>query len=521
MRTILSATAALLVVLAASCKDGPTAPPPTQLPVPSLTGLSPDTARVGAANVRVRLLGSDFTGGSRIRWGDLEIRPTFLSSTELELVVEASLLKAAGTVSVAVQTSGTGGGTSNVLPFRIMSPVPVIHTLSSFGARAGGGGFTLSVYGEGFTEGSTVRVNGALRPTTFATHSTLNVAISAAELVSPGALAIEVVNPGPVERVSSSRTVTVRRTGTSTATVLRTSHYGQELAWSSHTQRLYMAPYEFDGPDRGRVIALNPHDAAVTDSLFVASLVTRLAASDDGRLLYVLADTQRVIRRVALETFTPGQEWRAPPGSFGWSDIAAVPGAPDRVAVSEAIPAPLGVEVAVKVFDDGGVRGVDTRLSTVATSLGAPGLPSRVFLYSWHDRFAAVATIGVTPSGTTLTRQTGSPFPRPLLSVTGGGGRLYAAGGTVIDGETHAALANLPVQAWGVAVDLQTGRAFYLEVGGIRVFDINDFAELGFIPTPTDEIVNPRPLVRWGTDGLAFLRSGGELVILRSPLAGD
>ena len=72
-----------------------------------------------------------------------------------------------------------------------------------------------------------------------------------------------------------------------------------------------------------------------------------------------------------------------------------------------------------------------------------------------------------------------------------------------------------------MAVDAALGRAYILTEGGIAVYDVNNFQHLGTIGIPTvsfdhPALVNTR-LVRWGTDGLAFLDQT-RLIIVRSPI---
>ncbi|MGI9064809.1 MAG: hypothetical protein ACR2HX_00155 [Pyrinomonadaceae bacterium] len=73
--------------------------------------------------------------------------------------------------------------------------VPIVSTLSPFGAQAGGAAFTLNVSGENFADGSVVRWNGEDRPTTFSSSSQLRASISSADIANPGTAWVMVFNP--------------------------------------------------------------------------------------------------------------------------------------------------------------------------------------------------------------------------------------------------------------------------------------------------------------------------------------
>ena len=76
-------------------------------------------------------------------------------------------------------------------------PVPILSSLAPTSATVGGSGFTLTVNGTNFVNGSVVRWNGADRGTTFVNATQLTAAIPAGDLTAAGTAQVTVFNPAP------------------------------------------------------------------------------------------------------------------------------------------------------------------------------------------------------------------------------------------------------------------------------------------------------------------------------------
>jgi len=74
--------------------------------------------------------------------------------------------------------------------------VPQLTDMAPTGATAGSSGFVLTVNGWNFSSGSTVRWNGADRPTTFVSSTQLRATIFAADVASAGTATVTVFNSG-------------------------------------------------------------------------------------------------------------------------------------------------------------------------------------------------------------------------------------------------------------------------------------------------------------------------------------
>jgi|GEM_PF-3967980 len=105
---------------------------------------------------------------------------------------------AAGAYSVTALYN-TGG--SNTLSLTVggpsSNPVPSAGALVPSSANAGSGGFTLTVQGSNFVNGSVVRWNGASLATTYLNATTLEAAVPGANIASAGSAQVTVFNPTP------------------------------------------------------------------------------------------------------------------------------------------------------------------------------------------------------------------------------------------------------------------------------------------------------------------------------------
>ena len=89
------------------------------------------------------------------------------------------------------------------------NPLPVLTSLSPSSATVGGAGFTLTVTGSHFVNGSQIRWNGAARPTTFISSGQLQAVIPASDIGATGTFSVTVVNPAPVGGTSNALPFTI------------------------------------------------------------------------------------------------------------------------------------------------------------------------------------------------------------------------------------------------------------------------------------------------------------------------
>lgn len=223
-------------------------------PAPSIVSLSPPSLPVGSSIHTLTISGSGFTSGSTVTFNGISHTPTFISSSQLTIVLTASDIATAGLFPVVVTNPAPGGGSSNSANFTITSGTATI-TISPTSVSLGEGGsqiFTATVSGGGGvnwsiqegSSGGTIVVSGLSEippngtpPNTYTanyfapnTSGTFHVVASSTADSSLRATAtVSVTAPASGVTLSPSQ-VTVPEGGVQTFTALASS--GGGVTWS-------------------------------------------------------------------------------------------------------------------------------------------------------------------------------------------------------------------------------------------------------------------------------------------------
>ena len=175
----------------------PSAAPATN-PVPEVVGLSPSQAAVGELDFSITVIGSGFVQGSTVLWNGQNRDTGYISSAMLTATVRAADVATAGTAFVSVTSPAPGGGQSPTAGvFTIANPAPVTASIDPVRVWAGGGPFTVSVTGSGFTQTSVVQVAGVDVTTTFVSPEEVQALVPATAIAHAGSVSVRVFTPGP------------------------------------------------------------------------------------------------------------------------------------------------------------------------------------------------------------------------------------------------------------------------------------------------------------------------------------
>ncbi len=147
---------------------------PVNTPVPAITNLSPGSATAEGAPFTLMVNGAGFLSGATVLWNGLALNTIFVSGTQLTAPVPASLIAAAGSVSITV--TDPGGSASSATTFSIAGPTLTITTTTLPGgavnaAYAGakllaqGGTVPYNWTATGLPPGLTLSAGGALSGT--------------------------------------------------------------------------------------------------------------------------------------------------------------------------------------------------------------------------------------------------------------------------------------------------------------------------------------------------------------------
>jgi hypothetical protein len=166
---------------------------------------------------------------------------------------------------------------------------PSVRALTPASAIAGGGGFTLTVDGAGFVNGSVIQWDGVGRPTTFVSSTRLTAGINASDIAATGAHQITVANPGPGGAVSNAVALNVNNPLPSVEAIAPASAFAG-----------------------GEALTLTVNGAG-----FNAGSVVRLAGSDERATGFV-SPTQLTVTLTRADI--------AAPGSFNVNVVNPAPG---------------------------------------------------------------------------------------------------------------------------------------------------------------------------------------------------
>ncbi len=166
-------------------------------PVPSAPTFSVANLTAGTANLTLMLTGSNYRPNSVVKVNGQDRTTTFVSGTQLTVVLLASDVVVGSTLKFTIFTPTPGGGTSPEASLAVNNPTPSIVNLNPPTTFNSLPAFDLTVNGTGFNTASIVRWNGSDRATTFVSNTRLTAKITAADIANVGTAAITVFNPTP------------------------------------------------------------------------------------------------------------------------------------------------------------------------------------------------------------------------------------------------------------------------------------------------------------------------------------
>ena len=493
-----------------------------QQPAPVLTSLSHTQINAGQEGFTLGVTGTGFTSASVVRFNGAPRATTRTAEGTLQAVLLEGDLRTAGTFSITVVNPAPGGGTSNALTLTLVNGAPQITLLPSRGASAGRSGFTLYVHGQGFVAGSVVNWNGSPRATQYISGTRLAATISSADVAQPGVAQVTVVNPAPSGGASSAVTMTVRQLGSSAATSQQLALAARDIAWDASAARFYASVVGSVVPWGNSVVAINPTTMTITADAFVGSEPGKLAISHNNQYLYVGLNGANAVRRVSIPSLTPGLQWSVGAGQVA-GDMAVVPGFPLSVAVSRQSPGYSPPLNGVTVYDDGVARPTSSPGHTGGNRIEFLDSPSMLYGYNNAHTGFEFFRISIDASGARHVSENGGLISGFYTDIVGAAGRIYGTDGSVVDAEQRTRIGSFATSATALAVDPDLGRAYMIVGSELRIYDLNTFQHLATLTVPSLSFDHPAlvstRLLRWGTDGLAFIDQT-RFFTVRSPIIG-
>jgi hypothetical protein len=198
---------------------------PNATPIPHIDSLNPQTVVAGSSSAVITVRGENFVSTSEAIVNGITCIGTagcttaIASSTSIFVDLGTALVANGGTLDVSILNppapppAPPNGGNSNTLPLSVVNPIPAITTLSPVAAVAGGTStVNLTVTGSSLVTSSVIEINGALRPTTVASPTSLTTQLTQGDLAAGGVDQVQVFNPAPAGGTSNILTFAVNPT---------------------------------------------------------------------------------------------------------------------------------------------------------------------------------------------------------------------------------------------------------------------------------------------------------------------
>jgi len=514
-------------------------------PVPVISSLAPSTMLVGATSLTITVTGTGFVPATVIDVNGSARTTTYVSGTQVSVALTAGDVAAASSLSLTAVNATPGGGTSAAAPLTVNNPVsntnPTAPALTSISPNAGpiNTPSTVTLTGTGFTDSSTVAMNGTNVAAVVISATELTVDIPASSVALPGNVNFTVTTPGS--------------SGGTTASLPYTAYIAipnNAMALNPVNGLLYVSvPSSAGAPYGNSVVPVDPETGAIGTPIAVGSEPDQLAISSDGTTLWVGLDGASAVREVNLTTGVPGMQF-----SFGDNGgiyaypslvhaIAVLPGSPNSIVVSSALNQYTYEDMLV-IYDSGAARANTVDLSTLSSLPAIFVSPTKAEVYA-TSFYSGYQVLSYNSSG--LQNLAGNTGTENFSAVYGtavqvDNGVAYLDSGVALNAETGALLGTFYSSGTTVATgpmvsDSSLGKLFILEntssYGSSAAASIQAFNESDFTPSSSSTLQvngavsgsrygagnssatelngnNPiNTMVRWGADGLAFRAANG------------
>lgn len=294
-------------------------------------------------------------------------------------------------------------------------------------------------------------------------------------------------------------------------TVTEIDQITSDIAWNVAANRLFASVPNAQVYLGNSLLALNPSSGVFDAPIATSTEPDKLAVSANGQYVYAGLDADSSVQRVDVSNRVA--DLKFPTGYGNVNDMAVLPNNPHAVVAT--------VHTTLIVYDDG----VQRSNGVGPTEYNQPyflALTSPTNCYQTYP--TGFRRIGIDASGATLltdTRDTVVTYSD--WEIKYGAGRLFTPGGRVFDPVAGTNITTVPYSGL-VAPDETDSKVFYLAGSGsvwtLYALDITNLQVNGSV-TITNVSGSPTRLIRWGTDGLAFRTTGGQVFIIRTYLADD
>jgi hypothetical protein len=191
-------TALSLCLAACGGTNGNTTGVTAPVPTPAISAITPSTIPAGSSGaVQITITGSGFIATSVAQINGTILATTYVSATELQASIPASLIVAGMQLGIVVSNGNSSSANSPASLVSVLNPAPGLVSLTPTGVIAGSGPQTVTLTGTGFLPTTSIAANSAARTTTYASPTQVTVVLTAADLATAGAINLVATNAAP------------------------------------------------------------------------------------------------------------------------------------------------------------------------------------------------------------------------------------------------------------------------------------------------------------------------------------
>lgn len=456
----------------------------------------------------------DIAGGSPIvRWGASGLA---VAASQI-YIIDGSFVAPTG-------VSSTVGG--------YLAPSPTLASVTPISVAMGSADTQVTLTGRDFTQASQVTWNNQNLSIDSISDTQMVVTIPAAALSQPVASILTVSNgPGTGSSNAIGFTVVPNLGANAQMQVLDVS--GSDLAWDAARNLLYVSVPAGDPVAPNTIAVIDPVAAAIQQMIPVADQPSTIALSDDGSYLYAGFSGQAIVQQYSLPSFSLNLTIPMGAGVTGTVGtqgscafpvaIKVAPGSPQTIAVSEGMANSEPNSCLLAIYDNATARPNTLSYYTTGVEFSslAWGADANTLYGQVQNGISPQEIYGVAVSPSGLSPANG-------LNQGSFGLQVHFDPGTKLLYSDSGVITNPigPVQVGQfdsgegvlVATDSVLQRAFVLTSSNtfnsgqgaksytLNIYDLNTQALLKTIAIP-DVLGAPWRMVRWGTNGLAFVTS--------------
>ena len=402
---------------------------------------------------------------------------------------------------------------------------PSIFSLIPSSAVAGGPGVPLAVCGCNLTASTAVQWNGVAQPTSFVSSNQLNASVPSADIANVG---VDQVTVAAASEVSAPQTFFVGSTGGDGYAELVIDQQANDIVYDSVNQVIYLS-VPGDAPTNANTISvLSLATGQITSAPFAGSNPDALAISDDSQFLYAGIDGSASVQRFTLPGLAPDISYPLGSNSFFGPyyalDLQVAPGAPHTTAVALGVTGITTPAVGgIVIFDDSTPRSTTAPAGSFDLYSSLQWGSDDTALYAANNESSSfdLYVLSVGSAGVTLQHDYPGDFSKYYFNIhfDSGTGLIYADDGQIVDPSTGKPAGEYSVSGINVMVpDSTLNTVFFVGFSAsptmIQTFNQQKFSPINSI-TLLGISTNPRRIIRWGNNGLAFNTwDGGQLYLI-------